>query len=108
MKFGDKKPSIDSFSTIEFAKSAQDNQVFPFKKWDNIYLSNKKLGDEYRYVFNRRNAKRFIGNTLERPQLVLKRLKVRETNFDSEVVREGAQYESLQAEKEYAKGMRVG
>jgi len=41
--------------------------VFRFAQWKNIYLSNRKLGDEFRYVFDRRYLTRYIGNTLDRP-----------------------------------------
>jgi len=66
-----------------------------------VYQSNRKIGDEYRYVFNRKNAKRFVGNTLERPQLIMKRLKVRDTTFDNEVIKEGAAYDKVMADKSY-------
>ena len=85
----------------QLTKSYKNSEVFPFTKWQNVYQSNRKLGDEYRYVFNRKNAKRFTGNTLERPQLIMKRLKVRDTTFDTEVIREGAAYHAVQAEKLY-------
>ena len=69
--------------------------IFPFAKWENIYLSNRKLGDEFRYVFDRKFVKRFMGNTLDRPQLLLNRYKLRETQFDQEVVGTGNQYEEV-------------
>jgi hypothetical protein len=47
--------------------------VFPFASWKNIFLSNRELGDEYRYVFDRKYAQRVTGNSLERPKVVLKR-----------------------------------
>lgn len=28
--------------------------IFRFHKWTNFYLSNRKLGDEFRYVFDRK------------------------------------------------------
>lgn len=46
---------------------------FPFAVWKNFYLSGRKLGDEFRYVFDRKFAKRYVGNTLDRPRLILKR-----------------------------------
>lgn len=91
-------------SMNQITKDYSSTEVFPFNLWENVYQSNRKLGDEYRYVFNRKNAKRFIGNTLEKPQLIMKRLKVRDTGFDNEVVRDGAAYAGVHAEKEYATG----
>ena len=82
-------------------KNNSSSIVFPFKMWENVYQSNRKLGDEYRYVFNRKNAKRFIGNTLEKPQLIMKRLKVRDTTFDTEVVKDGGAYTGIEADRAY-------
>jgi hypothetical protein len=28
--------------------------IFRFHRWTNFYLSNRKLGDEFRYVFDRK------------------------------------------------------
>jgi hypothetical protein len=36
-------------------------------------MSNRELSDEFRYVFDRKYADRQLGNTLERPKLLLKR-----------------------------------
>mmetsp|Transcript_42592 Transcript_42592/g.49758 ORF Transcript_42592/g.49758 Transcript_42592/m.49758 type:complete len:338 (-) Transcript_42592:123-1136(-) len=61
-------------------------------------MSNRALGDEYRYVFERKFLERFIGNTLDRPQLVLKRNKVRDTMFDQESISTGTSYSAQTAE----------
>jgi hypothetical protein len=42
-------------------------------KSGNTYFSNKKLADEQKYVLDRKNQERYIGNTLEKPQVLLKR-----------------------------------
>ena len=47
--------------------------VFPFAMWSNIFMSNRELSDEFRYVFDRKYAERFQGSTLERPRLLMKR-----------------------------------
>jgi len=47
--------------------------VFPFAKWENIFMNNRELSDEFRYVFDRKFAERYQGNTLEKPRLLLKR-----------------------------------
>lgn len=95
--------ALEGFNCMSsITKSNGQTEVFAFSKWDNIFQSNRKMGDEYRYVFNRKNAKRFIGNTLERPQLIMKRLKVRDTNFDSEVLKAGSDYQGIVADKAFA------
>lgn len=42
-------------------------------------LNGKKLGDENNYILNRETQKQFIGNSLERPGVLLKRTEIRET-----------------------------
>lgn len=56
--------------------------VYHFAMWSNFYLSDRVLGDEFRYVFDRAHAQRLLGNTLDRPQLVNKRFFVRKTEID--------------------------
>lgn len=56
--------------------------VFPFAQWKNILMSNRELSDEFRYVFDRKYAERFLGNTLDRPKLLLKRNFVQKTQID--------------------------
>ena len=66
-----------------------DTNVFNFAKWSNMLMSNRTLGDEYRYVFDRKEAERQLGNTLDRPQLLNKRLFTRKTEMDQESLNQG-------------------
>jgi hypothetical protein len=89
-------PTDSNFIYTSLEKSTKDwgtLDIFPFAKWENIYLSNRKLGDEFRYVFDRKFMSRFMGNTLDRPQLLLNRHKIRDTQFDQEVVNSGEVYQ---------------
>jgi hypothetical protein len=52
-------------------------------------MSNRTLGDEYRYVVERQEAERQLGNTLDRPQMVNKRLFKRKTEMDREILKIG-------------------
>ena len=54
-----------------------------------FYLNNRKLGDEYVYVLDRKNQNRYIGNTLERPPVLLKREFVRDTSNRQEQLSTG-------------------
>jgi len=47
-------------------------------------MNNKVLGDEACYVIDRMNQPQFIGNTLEKPQILLKRTEVCDTQFEKE------------------------
>eukprot|EP00347_Sterkiella_histriomuscorum_P022623 403337784 len=74
--------------------------VFPFAMWKNIFMNNRELSDEFRYVFDRKYAERFQGNTLERPKLVLKRTLVGATQIDQEQLRSGTQFAQQQMTQE--------
>lgn len=62
-------------------------------KWSNIYLDNRKLNDEIQYVFDRKNLERQMGNSLEKPSLLLKRKFIRDTVTEKEVLEAGTAYE---------------
>lgn len=66
--------------------------MFTFAKWVNLLLSDRKLSDEYRYVFDREHAEHGLGNSLDRPSLLNKRLFTRKTELDSEVLATGSAY----------------
>jgi hypothetical protein len=86
--------NLSDFQSIsDVSRDYSSLDIFPFAKWKNIFLSNRKLGDEFRYVFDRKFVKRFMGNTLDRPQLLLNRHKIRDTNYDQEVVHSGTAYQ---------------
>lgn len=76
------------------------NQVgtstFTFAKWTNLLLSDRKLGDEYRYVFDRAHAERSLGNTLDRPSLLNKRIFTRKTEIDQEQLSSGTAFAAQQ------------
>jgi len=58
-------------------------------------MSDRKLSDEYRYVFDRANAQRQLGNTLDRPQLLNKRLFTRKTEIEQEVLNAGSDFAQM-------------
>jgi hypothetical protein len=59
---------------------------FMFKNQPSIYMSNKKVSDEIRYVFERKQLEAKLGNTLERPSLLIKKNFIRDTNEDTETL----------------------
>ena len=50
----------------------------------NSFLSNKKLGDEICYILNRQKKTSYVGNTLEKPQIILKKKLIKETSLSEE------------------------
>jgi hypothetical protein len=65
---------------------------FPFAKWKNMFESNNDIGDEIKYVFDRQKRQNQMGNTLDRPSLLMKRNFTRITNTVDQVVKKGTQY----------------
>jgi len=68
------------------------SSMYYFAMWSNFYLSDRVLSDEFRYVFDRTHAKRMLGNMLDRPQLVNKRVFTRKTEMDQEVLNDGTRF----------------
>ena len=66
-------------------------------------MSNRELSDEYRYVFDRKYAERQLGNTLERPRLVLKRTFIQATTVEQQAMKQGTAYESIQLKSQMLK-----
>ena len=72
--------------SVKSVKVSETSESFNFSKNSNIYLSEKNLADEIKYVLERKRKNTFMGNTLEKPSSLLKRHFVRDTNQDQEVL----------------------
>ncbi|EAS01818.2 hypothetical protein TTHERM_00565630 (macronuclear) [Tetrahymena thermophila SB210] len=59
------------------------------------FFNNKKIGDEICYVYNRKNELKRIGNTLEKPQVLLKRTFNRDTSFEKENLEIGQDFQNV-------------
>lgn len=58
----------------------------------SAYVSGRDLGDEYRYILERRGAAKLPGNMLARPGLLLNPWAVRTTSTGTADAREGGEY----------------
>ena len=58
-----------------------------------LYISGRDIGDEYRYILERRAAKKFPGNLLDSPALLLNPWALRDTETAIDEAKEGADYE---------------
>ncbi|MBT3220988.1 MAG: hypothetical protein HN348_18035, partial [Proteobacteria bacterium] len=67
------------------------------------YLSGRDIGDEYRYILERRYAKKFTGNTLERPGLLLNPWAVRTTDTATDQAVGGASFASRTDSRDFKK-----
>ncbi len=57
------------------------------------YVSGRDIGDEYRYILERKRARVFAGNMLERPSLLLNPWEVRGTSTSLDEAAEGGEYD---------------
>lgn len=78
---------------------------FLFRQQESIFMSNKKVSDEIRYVFERKQLEGKLGNTLERPSLLIKKNFIKETSIDSENLGLGENFNG-QAFKDLAAGQK--
>ncbi len=56
---------------------------------ESVYLAGRNIGDEYRYIIDRKYAKKFPGNTLERPSLLLNPWVLRSTETGEQIAAVG-------------------
>jgi len=83
--------------------------AFPEPSWReptkavSKYVSGRNIGDEYRYILDRKQAARFPGNMLKRPALLLNPWAIRKTEAGTQLVRPG---EAWKREGEQAAGAR--
>jgi len=62
-----------------------------------LYLSGRELGDEYRYILERKHAKRHPSLLLERPSLLLNPWARRTTTTDVQTAATGESYQRMEA-----------
>lgn len=63
---------------------------------ESLYVSGRNIGDEYRYILDRKYTETFPGNMLARPGLLLNPWAVRETQTGQQEAREGAAWDRRQ------------
>jgi hypothetical protein len=66
--------------------------VFQQTPAKSVYLTGRNIGDEYRYIIERKYAKKFPGNTLDRPSLLLNPWAIRSSETGEQEARGGDQF----------------
>jgi hypothetical protein len=69
-------------------------ETFGFPQCENSYLSEKLLGDEVNYVLARKTKPSFMGNTLEKPPILLKRHFNKDTTETEEQLQTGKDFQN--------------
>ena len=72
------QPAFNAFANLSRVRDAELGGVLPGHA-DSVYLTGRNIGDEYRYVLDRKGQKKYPGNMLERPALLLNPWAIRTT-----------------------------
>jgi len=81
-------PDYDAFGRLSRVRGVEP-YVFRSTRASSSYLTGRNIGDEYRYIIDRKFATKFPGNMLERPSLLLNPWAVRETQTGAQTAVEG-------------------
>ena len=84
-------------------KMRNENITFHITKNKNKYLNNKILSDEMQYVLDRKQYEINLGNSLEKPSLLMKPQFIRDTTTEIKKGREGESFNNLNNMNEYSK-----
>jgi hypothetical protein len=82
------QPAFGAFGNLGKVRDAELGGMTPAHA-PSVYLTGRNIGDELRYVLERRNQKKFPGNMLERPGLLLNPWAVRTTETGEQLARAG-------------------
>lgn len=72
------QPAFNAYSDLAKVRDAELGGVVPGHA-ESLYLTGRNIGDEYRYVLDRRGMPKRPGNMLERPMMLLNPWAVRTT-----------------------------
>jgi hypothetical protein len=87
-------PAFDGFSNLARIRDTELAGMFPLNA-ESIYLAGRNIGDEYRYVLDRQNQKKFPGNMLDRPALLLNPWVIRSTETGEQLAIGGEDYRKM-------------
>lgn len=77
-------PSYDLFANLSGA-SAEAPDAIDQERFASSYHAGRKLSEEYRYVLDRRFTKKFPGNMLDRPSMLLNPMALEESSWNSAI-----------------------
>ena len=87
------QPSFDAFANLSRVRDAELGGIIPGHA-DSVYLTGRNIGDEYRYVLDRKGQRKYPGNMLERPMLLLNPWAVRTTETGEQLAQGGDHFHS--------------
>ncbi|MBS0262067.1 MAG: hypothetical protein JSS02_08915, partial [Planctomycetes bacterium] len=97
-------PAYSVFEHFAKVQGAEANWFVPGRA-ESAYLTGRNIGDEYRYIIDRKYARKFPGNSLERPSLLLNPWVVQSTETGNQQAQTGDRFG---AAGDVAAGMAAG
>jgi len=82
------QPAYSAYANLGVVRDAELRGVYPAHA-EAAYLTGRNIGDEFRYVLDRRLQKKFPGNMLERPALLLNPWVLRSTETGEQLAAGG-------------------
>jgi len=73
--------------------------------WESAFVSGRDIGEEYRYILDRRSAKRYPGNMADRPGLILNPWELSDTNTEIDDAEAGEDYQRKPAPESAKRAM---
>lgn len=84
-------PAFSAFGNLSNVRAAELTGTYPAHA-ESVYLTGRNIGDEYRYVIDRKYQKKYPGNLLERPALLLNPWAVRSTETGEQAAKGGEDF----------------
>lgn len=85
------RPEFSAFGDLSKVRAGRLSGVFPAHA-ESAYLTGRNLGDELRYVLDRRLEPKFPGNMLDRPALLLNPWAIRSTETGEQLATGGENF----------------
>jgi hypothetical protein len=85
------QPAFSPFANLGRIRDAEPSGIYPAHA-ESVFLTGRNIGDEYRYVLDRRGKKKYPGNLLERPSLLLNPWAVRSTETSEQLPQSGEDF----------------
>ncbi len=85
-------PHWDGFAALDVG-GVPSPYTMRLSKKRSLYVEEREIGEEYRYVLDRRYAAKYAGNMLARPGLILNPWSVRKTDTARQNAAQGGEYD---------------
>ncbi|WP_372369441.1 hypothetical protein [Candidatus Uabimicrobium sp. HlEnr_7] len=91
-------PKNNIYNTLKTTKT-NDIQAQIIDLPQSLYLSGRKIGDEYRYILNRKYGPKYPGNHLRRPSLLLNPWALRDTYNNNHFFHQRQAWDNVESHK---------